>query len=141
SFRPDLLARLSGFTFTLPPVRERREDLGLLIASVLRKVAGEAAAAVTFTADAARALLHHAWPLNVRELEKCLSSAILFARGGCVGLEHLPEAVRGGRGERPAVSTIPAAPQLNELQRQRHEELIGLLREYDGNVTAVARSL
>ena len=41
----------------------------------------------------------------------------------------------------PAVSTIPAAPQLNELQRQRHEELIGLLREYDGNVTAVARSL
>src|SRR5712692_7672015 len=93
-FRPDLLARLSGFSLSLPPLRERREDLGLLIAALLRKLAGDAANGVTFAPEAARALLLHRWPLNVRELEKCLSGAIVLAREGVVELGHLPSSVR-----------------------------------------------
>jgi DNA-binding NtrC family response regulator len=134
-FRADLLARLSGFTVVLPPLRERREDLGLLIAALLRKLAGDAAQDVTFTPAAARVLLLHLWPLNVRELEKCLSTALVFARAGRVDLEHLPADVRTPRNERPG------APDLLDEQGHGHEELVALLREHSGNVTAVARAL
>jgi DNA-binding NtrC family response regulator len=99
-FRADLLARLSGFTLDLPPVRERREDVGLLLTSLLRKLAGTAADRVTFTPAAARALLLYRWPLNVREMEKCLSSALVFALDGRIDLEHLPAEVRTDRPRR-----------------------------------------
>jgi DNA-binding NtrC family response regulator len=140
-FRADLLARLSGFRLSLPPLRERREDLGLLIAALLRKLAGDAASRVAFTPDAARALLLHRWPRNVRELEKCLSGAIVLAREGVVELEHLPASIRSA--PEGTVPTMPAAPRLSrqEEERRRHDELVVLLREHDGNVTAVARAM
>ena len=140
-FRADLLARLSGFSISLPPLRERREDLGLLIAALLRKLAGDASSRVTFTPDAARALLLHRWPLNVRELEKCLSGAIVLARDGVVGLEHLPASVRDAREGTSA--TTPSPPRLSkqEEERHRHDELVELLRKHDGNVTAAAREM
>ena len=139
-FRVDLLARLSGFSLSLPPLRERREDLGLLIAALLRKLAGEAASHVTFTPEAARALLLHRWPQNVRELEKCLSGAIVLAREGVIGLEHLPATLRAPEGTPPPT---PAPPRLSkqEEERRRHDELVALLRQHDGNITAVARAL
>src|SRR6267142_222997 len=74
-FRSDLLARLSGVTLELPPLRERREDLGLLIRALLRRQLGDAAGRITFTCEAARALFLHRWPLNVRELENALQAA------------------------------------------------------------------
>jgi transcriptional regulator with GAF, ATPase, and Fis domain len=140
-FRPDLLARLSGHRLQLPPLRERREDIGLLIGSLLRKLAGHATTEVTFTPEAARAILLHHWPLNVRELEKCLSGATVLAGGGVVGVEHLPASLRGaGQGTGPA--TV-AAPRLSreEEERRRHDDLVALLREHDGNVSAVARAM
>jgi hypothetical protein len=92
-FRVDLLARLSGIRLVLPPLRERREDLGLLIREVLRRQKGSAAADVSFTCDAARALLLHPWPQNVRELEKALEASVMLAAGSPVGVEHLPATV------------------------------------------------
>jgi transcriptional regulator with PAS, ATPase and Fis domain len=134
-FRADLLARLSGFTVLLLPLRERREDLGLLIAALLRKLAGKAAQDVTLTPAAARVLLLHLWPLNVRELEKCLSTALVFARDGRIEVEHLPAEVR------TAPNAKHGAPALLDPARHGHAELIALLREHSGNVTAVARAL
>jgi len=134
-FRADLLARLSGFTVVLPPLRERREDLGLLLAALLRKLAGAAAQDMTFSSAAARVLLLHLWPHNVRELEKCLSAALVFARGGRVGIEHLPADVRTPRNKGPG------GPDPLDDARHGHDELVALLREHRGNVTAVARAL
>src|SRR5438477_1420342 len=67
-FRTDLLARLSGFTFQLPPLRERQHDLGLLVAAILRKGAREGTAGISFSSEAARALRLHDWPDSVRQL-------------------------------------------------------------------------
>lgn len=92
-FRVDLLARLSGIRLVLPPLRERREDLGLLIREVLRRQKGGAEAGVSFTCDAARALLLYRWPQNVRELEKTLETASMLAAGSPVGADHLPAAI------------------------------------------------
>jgi hypothetical protein len=123
-FRADLLARLGGFTLTLPPLRRRREDLGLIIATLLPRLAAERAGKVTFGFEAARALLRYEWPHNVRELERCLAAALVLAGDGAVKLEHLPEAVRELRPSRPAPTAAPsAAPQeqgfIAELKRRR----------------------
>ena len=138
-FRRDLLARLSGLAIELPPLRERREDLGLLIAALLRKMLGEGAARVTFAVQAARALLLHPWPLNVRELEKALGVATALAQDGRVELDHLPAAIRAPP---PPSSTGSAAPPTRPLpprDQAKRDELAALLREHKGNVTEVAR--
>ena len=153
-FRADLLARITGFTLRMPPLRWRREDLGLLIAALLQHIApGERAGKVHFTGDAARALLRYRWPLNIRELEKCLTAALILAGDGAIDLPHLPEAVRAALnaplGATPALAVAgheepaePAAPaELDEADVRQREELVALLREHRGNVTAVARAM
>ena len=126
-FRADLLGRISGYACTLPPLRYRREDFALLVASLLQKIG---AAQLSFSSDAARALLGHAWPLNIRELEKCLSSAAVLAGNDRVELEQL---------RLPAAA--PAARPDDGHDQRRREELIALLREHAGNVTSVARAM
>ncbi|HWB74655.1 MAG TPA: sigma 54-interacting transcriptional regulator, partial [Nannocystaceae bacterium] len=82
-FRADLFARLAGYAFAIPPLRERREDLGLIAAALLRRIAPDGD--VRFDPEAARALCRYDWPLNVRELEQCLARAVVLARGGAIG--------------------------------------------------------
>jgi len=129
-FRADLLARLSGFRITLPPLRERREDVGLLIATLLRRLVPGRADRITFSRPAARALVAYGWPLNVRELERALEVAIVLARDGPVELEHLPEPLRAP----PGPAAVPPST-------DRREQLTDLLRKHFGNVSAVARAL
>jgi DNA-binding NtrC family response regulator len=126
-FRADLLARLRGFTFELPPLRARREDLGLIVAALLRDKHADGAGSVRLSAAAARTLLTVEWPHNVRELEKALGAAIALAGGEVVRREHVPQP------SREAVAA-PARPVDRELVE-------GLLREHRGNISAVARAL
>ena len=148
TFRADLLARLSGFKLLLPPLRERREDLGLLLASLLRRHF-EGKAAVRFTADAARRLLSWHWPLNVRELEKCLTTAVVLAGEGKVELAHLPAALLAtpaapvGPAGAPAGAPKPAAPKapLSPEDQQLRAQLEALLAQHGGNVSAVAAAM
>jgi transcriptional regulator with AAA-type ATPase domain len=127
-FRRDLYARVAGFTLHLPPLRERPEDLGILVAALLARHGSH----LTLAIDAARALVQHDWPLNVRELEHALGVAAALAEDGRIRLEHLPAAVRAA----PAAS----AP-LGEEDERRKGEIVELLRRHAGNVTAVAREL
>ncbi|MGZ6142971.1 MAG: sigma 54-interacting transcriptional regulator, partial [Myxococcales bacterium] len=147
-FRADLFARISGFTVKLPPLRWRREDLGLLVAAFLRKYGAEKA---SFTCEAGRALLRHRWPMNIRELEKAIESAVVLAGGEPIDVQHLPAAVRRAGSDGPAdepalrdlVSAEPLAPPrpLSPEDARRRDELVTLLREHRGNVAAVARVL
>ena len=141
SFRADLLARLSGFTLTLPPLRERREDLGLLGASLLRRHLAAGAERVRFGQLAARALFLHSWPLNVRELEKSLAVAAALAEDGRIELEHLPPPIRTAPDE--GAAEIPAAhgKPLSAADDKRRQELLALLEANQGNVAAVARAI
>ena len=130
-FRQDLYGRIAGFEIAMPALRDRREDLGLLIAAILSKVCPDPER-VTLSKAAARALLHHTWPLNIRELEQTLRSAVGLADGGEICLEHLPETIRG----RPAPE-IAMSPK----DRALREQLIALLHEAHGNVAAVGRAM
>ncbi|WP_437729738.1 sigma 54-interacting transcriptional regulator [Sorangium sp. So ce1335] len=145
-FRGDLFARLSGFVLELPPLRRRREDLGLLIAALLRRVAPDRAGEISMSCEAARVLLLREWRLNVRELEKCLATAVVLAGGGRVELDHLPPPVSAPRSSAPPEPSRPEAP-AGEPQRPaaeddaRREALVRLFREHRGNISAVARAM
>jgi len=138
-FRADLLARISGYTVTLPPLRERREDLGLIVGTLLRRLFPDRADEVTFSSEAARALFAHEWPLNVRELEKALQAAVVLAAGEAVAVWHLPEAVRGAALD--SSSSGGSAKPLSEEDRALRADLEARFREHKGNISAVARSM
>jgi DNA-binding NtrC family response regulator len=139
SFRTDLLARLDGFTHTLPALRERREDVGLLVADLLADVAA-ATDDVTLGVDVARALVSYAWPLNVRELKQCLARAC--ALGGetrAIEKAHLPPAVAAALGSRPA-TTEGDSTEPHDGPPVR-AQLEALLAQHEGNVAEVARAM
>ena len=94
TFRADLFARISGFTVRLPPLRNRPEDVGLLVGEMIRRHGRTGSDEVAFTTEAARALFQHRWPLNVRELEKCIAAALVLSGGEPIELQHLPEWAR-----------------------------------------------
>ncbi|XXX81280.1 sigma 54-interacting transcriptional regulator [Sorangium sp. So ce134] len=137
--RSDLLARLAGITVRLPPLRDRREDLGIITATLLRRLAPERAHGLAFDKEAARALLLHPFPLNIRELEKALERAIALTAGEPIRLEHLSLDVLPGAAVPRAGAARPAsfAPEDIELRQQ----LVALLDEHGGNLSATARSM
>ena len=138
-FREDLLARLAGYTLHLPPLAERREDLGLIVAALLGRLAGDRADQVRFTCDAARALILHKWSRNVRQLEVRLASALQIAGGEPIALDHLAL-------DPPTAPTAPTAPVRPRAawtgpERERRDQLIEVLSRNRGNITASAREL
>ena len=92
--REDLYYRLNVFTVGLPPLRERREDLPLLIRTFVRQFNKKHATAVTgIDAGALDALSRYAWPGNVRELRNFVERAVILAREGELRRAHFPETV------------------------------------------------
>jgi transcriptional regulator with PAS, ATPase and Fis domain len=135
-FRADLRARLEGYLVRMPPLRGRREDLGLLIADLLKR-RQDRAGPISFSRKVAERLVAYEWPANIRELEKCLEVAQALAESGHVRLRDLPERVRAG--ESPS-EPLAEPPVLSLADSQLREELRARLREHGGNVSAVARS-
>jgi DNA-binding NtrC family response regulator len=82
TFREDLFYRLNVIPVQLPPLRERREDIPLLVQHFLQKLAAEAGrGAVTISQDALRRLMAHTWPGNIRQLENACERALAFSQG------------------------------------------------------------
>ena len=132
-FRHDLLARLDGVTLELPPLRERRDDLPLVMSVLLHKLAPERPD-LRITPAAAQALLVYRWPLNIRELEQALAGALALAGADPVDVAHLPAAVMGRPAEEPPRELTPD-------EARHRDELVALLRQHGGNMSAVGRVL
>jgi two-component system nitrogen regulation response regulator GlnG len=99
-FRRDLFFRLNVLPLRLPPLRDRGDDIGLLVAHHLRRFNRELDTAVSgLSPDVESAFRAYQWPGNVRELQSVLRQAMLAAGSGEVRPEHLPECVRGGAGQ------------------------------------------
>jgi transcriptional regulator with GAF, ATPase, and Fis domain len=139
AFRADLLARLAGWRLRIPPLRSRRDDILVLAEAALRRHPG----VCDFTADAAEALLLHAWPHNVRELEQVVAAAALRrGREEPLALEHLPEALAEGIAARDTgASDHPAPPLELSVRRDRppsRDDLVRAMEHYAGNIAQVA---
>lgn len=136
TFREDLLSRLQTYVVELPSLRERREDLGVLIGDLLLRSFGAQAETLRFDRFAARALMLYGWPLNARELWRCLRRAVMLADGQqVVRISHLPREL-----QRDA-ETTGVGPARSERDQQRRGQLVDALRLHGGNISAAAREL
>ncbi len=96
-FREDLFYRLNVITLKMPPLRERREDIPLLIERFVEQFAGELGKPlVTVAPEALKILESHTWPGNVRELRNIVERVVLIAEGGVLLPEHIPENLHPG---------------------------------------------
>jgi DNA-binding NtrC family response regulator len=104
-FREDLYYRLNVIPIEVPPLRERREDVPLLVAHFLRRASEEKKLGpCTLHPDALERLVRYEWPGNVRELENLIERIVVMRGAGEVGVADLPPALRGGAAAPPAAS-------------------------------------
>jgi transcriptional regulator with GAF, ATPase, and Fis domain len=140
SFRADLLARLSGFTHRLLPLRERSCDLGLLVAALLPRLATDPSR-IAFTPEAGLRLVGHSWPLNVRELRHCLASALVIADGAPIGAAHVEPALANAIAGTESKATGSASARASAEGEDLRARVTASLETNAGNVAAVSRDL
>jgi transcriptional regulator with AAA-type ATPase domain len=138
-FRSDLLARVAGFTHRLTPLAERREDIGLIADRIFRDLQAPGAPSLSFTPAAARALLGHAWPMNIRELKAALTTASILAKGHTIQPAHLPPSILDSSQRESSIA--PAKASLTKEEESLKSELLRNMKAHGGNVAAVARSM
>jgi DNA-binding NtrC family response regulator len=99
TFREDLYYRLNVLNIHIPPLRDRRDDIPLLIAAFLREFGQENGKAIDgIDPKARRALVGYSWPGNVRQLRNSIESAVVLCKGSVITLEDLPPGIRGEQG-------------------------------------------
>jgi two-component system, NtrC family, response regulator AtoC len=144
--REDLYYRLAGVEITVPPLRERAEDVEPLAQHYLRTAVARAGRGPTSLSLAAMTVLQsHRWPGNVRELRNAMERLALLVRGDVVDLEHLTLALpgrlfaEGGGTPAPApAESSPSEPSLKELERAR---ITHVLNEEDWHHSRAAQRL
>jgi DNA-binding NtrC family response regulator len=136
-FREDLYFRLAAFVISLPPLRDRPEDVPALVHEFLRRSGARLKKDVkTITPRAMTALVNYGWPGNVRELEHAVERAVILARTSALRLEDLPDEVVSGSGhDRMARGS--------DLDVHAHERVLveEALRRFKGNRKRAARAL
>jgi DNA-binding NtrC family response regulator len=137
AFRPDLFARLSGFSYRLTALRDRREDLGILIASLLRRFGVAESDKPRIAPDVAVRILSYSWPLNVRELEQWLRLGWVLSDAGLIGT--LPEAAPTLDSDEPSPPQSERVLSTDEVALR--QELLDQLERAAGNVAEVARAM
>jgi transcriptional regulator with GAF, ATPase, and Fis domain len=168
-FREDLFFRLSVLPITVPPLRERAEDVPELVAHFLRLYGQRAGKQPAMDDDALAMLKAFAWPGNVRQLENVIERAVIIAEGGTISVEELPEEVKGplqiadcglrigeevadgngnGGGEHPqspgmGLPELASVIQAERAERERREreQLVRALAAAGGNKAVAARAL
>ena len=113
--RRDLYFRLAAFEITLPPLRERVEDIPFLAEHFLARICRAGGSATRFTHEATDELCRRSWPGNVRQLRHAIEHGALLSRGRAIGLEHLPPPM-------DVPDSHPAKGELERVVRQWAEE-------------------
>ena len=139
TFRRDLFFRLNVLTLRIPALRERRQDIPLLVTHFLERIGRDAGAEKTVSDEALKALLHYDWPGNVRELENALERACALSSANEIQIRDLPTAVYGApldpmRISHPAGGIMPMA----ELEKQT---ILNALAQVNGDKMLAARLL
>jgi PAS domain S-box-containing protein len=135
TFRRDLYYRLSVMPITVPPLRERADDLPALARTMLRDLSRRPGGRkVGLSREVATALGKYDWPGNVRELRNALERALILSHGEPIEVAHLPPEIRGGAGSR----AVPASDKLEEVERAH---ILAILARVKGNRTHAAEIL
>jgi DNA-binding NtrC family response regulator len=138
-FREDLFYRLNVITIDLPPLRQRREDIPLLVQFFLKKYAEENDRPVRrITPEALRPLMSYSWPGNVRELENVIERAVVLSSGPDITIDLLPDNLLG-RGSSLTLHDPPTDASLFEIVEDVERRIISdMLEKCNWNQTEAA---
>lgn len=141
-FREDLYYRLCVVPVVMPPLRDRKEDIPLLIEHFIQKChmkMPNRPRIIEITPDALSALLDYTWHGNVRELENTIEHAFIRTRSDKIDLASLPPSIFGGHSDKEHKKEMHDLPEtIDELERR---QIQALLRRYNGNKSLVAKNL
>jgi transcriptional activator for dhaKLM operon len=139
AFRPDLYYRLSTFTVTLPPLRERPHDIPLVVNRILTRFEKQLGYQVVLAPEVMDVFKKYPWPGNIREVEAVLGRAATQVAGtGMIGLTDIPTNVR--RLETSPQSVRPLL-QVSSLDEMEHETILLTAQMQRGNVSRMAQAL
>jgi transcriptional regulator with PAS, ATPase and Fis domain len=136
TFRQDLFFRLNVVQIKIPPLRERKTDIPILVNSFLEKFSEANGRVRTISEDAIARMMAYDWPGNVRELENAIERAIALGSGPILHAGDLPTNLQYGTGER-----LPQNDELLPLDELERRAILRALREAGGDKLAAARML
>jgi DNA-binding NtrC family response regulator len=136
TFRQDLFFRLNVVQIKIPPLRERKTDIPILVNSFLEKFSGANGRMRTISEEAIARMMAYDWPGNVRELENAIERAIALGSGPILHGGDLPTNLQYGAGDR-----LPQNDELLPLDELERRAILRALREAGGDKLAAARML
>jgi DNA-binding NtrC family response regulator len=141
TFREDLYFRIAVVHLAIPPLRDRRKDIPLLVSHFLREfmASGHRQDIRGLTSRAMNALMNYSWPGNVRQLKNWIEQALVLADGDLIDLEHFPSLTREAFDVMQG--PVPIAPLGLRLEELERWYVLETLRRADGNRTKAARQL
>jgi DNA-binding NtrC family response regulator len=141
-FRQDLFHRVYVFPLILPPLRERHEDIAVLVEHFARQVCDQNSwKPIPFTTEAIEALAAYPWPGNVRELRNVVERLMLLATEGEVTLETVRAALPSSTPTSLAPSGMSSGPLAERVQKFEREVIIAELKRSNYHITNAAKSL
>jgi len=140
AFRRDLFFRLNVLTLRIPPLRERRQDIPLLVAHFLERIGRNAETEKTISDESLKALLNYDWPGNVRELENSLERACALTSANQIQVRDLPTQIYGAPIELLGVAQ-PAPNGIVPIAELEKQTILSALTQVNGDKMLAARLL
>ncbi len=153
-FRKDLYFRLNVVNLRIPPLRDRKQDIPLLVQYFLERAQRESGVARTLSDEALRAVMGYDWPGNVRELESAIERACALSSGPVLHMGDLPTQLHDfamhGRAQRGVQDTAPvgaaaaeevASPKIVSIAELEKQAILGTIRELKGDKLMAAKLL
>lgn len=141
SFRRDLYFRLNVVSLRLPPLRERKEDIRLLVDHFLEKISRSTGTRRTISTEAMKLMLAYDWPGNVRELENCLERASALSSGPVLNISDLPPQVQNSSIHAVAVSVNGSRHRITPLADMEKQAILAALNQLNGDKMMTAKLL
>jgi DNA-binding NtrC family response regulator len=136
AFRQDLFFRLNVVQIKLPPLRDRKSDIPILVTAFLEKFSDARGAVRTISEDAMRRLIAYDWPGNVRELENAIERAVALGSGPILHVGDLPTNL-----QYPSTERTPEKDEILPLEELERRAILRTLRETGGDKLSAARML
>ena len=139
SFRRDLYFRLNVLSLRIPPLRERRQDIPLLVAHFLERITRSSGQEHTLSDEALKAMLAYDWPGNVRELENCLDRACALNTGPVIHIGDLPGAISRTQSNVPVAGE--ASAKIIPMADLEKQTILNTITQLNGDKLLAARLL
>jgi two-component system response regulator HydG len=137
-FRRDFYFRLNVLNLRIPPLRERRNDIPLMVTSFLERLSRSVGRSFEVSDDAMKALVAYEWPGNVRELENCIERCCAMNSGPIIHTNDLPSSITGGATQ--LVSAVPAMTIMRIAEMER-AAIFGAIAQLNGDKLLAAKML